>query len=116
MRKSWIAIVAAIGAIALVPALGGIASGAPKATVKLGDNFFNPSSKRVTTGTTVRFRWVGSRRHNVKKRRGPGGGFKSRTTRARGVNFAKRFTRAGTYRLVCTIHPETMRLKLTVVR
>ena len=33
---------------------------------------------------------------------------------ARGVNLAKRFNKAGTYRIICTIHPEEMRLKLTV--
>lgn len=96
--------------------LVGPASAAPKTTVTLGDNFFAPSSKTVSAGTKVRFKWVGSRRHNVKKKRGPGGGFKSRTTKRRGVNFAKRFTKAGTYRLICTIHPDTMRMKLTVRR
>jgi plastocyanin len=114
MRKRPIFVVAAIAAIALLPVLGGVANGAPKATVKLGDNFFSPSVKSVTSGTKVRFRWIGDNRHNVTKSSGPGGGFSSRTTRANGVNFAKRFTKKGTYRLLCTIHPSTMRLKLTV--
>lgn len=114
MRKRSIAAIAAAGAIALVPALGGVAGGAPKATVKLGDNFFNPIEKAVTAGTKVRFKWTGGNRHNVTKNSGPGGGFASRTTRVNGVNFAKRFTKAGTYRLICTVHPAAMRLKLTV--
>jgi plastocyanin len=114
MRKRPIFIVTAIAAIALVPVLGGVANGAPKATVKLGDNFFNPTEKSVTAGTKVRFRWTGNRRHNVTKSSGPGGGFASRTTRTDGVNFAKLFTKTGTYRLICTIHPTQMRLKLTV--
>jgi plastocyanin len=83
-------------------------------TITLGDNFFAPSSKTVAAGTKVRFNWTGNHRHNVKKKRGPGGGFKSVTTRSNGVNFAKTFNKAGVYRLICTIHPEEMKLKLTV--
>jgi plastocyanin len=114
MRKRPIFVVTAIAAIALVPVLGGVANGAPKATVKLGDNFFSPAEKSVTAGTKVRFKWTGNHPHNVTKSSGPGGGFASRTTRTDGVNFAKLFTKPGTYRLICTIHPSTMRLKLTV--
>jgi plastocyanin len=114
MRRRSIAAVVATGAIALVPALGGIANGAPKATVKLGDNFYSPTEKTVAVGTKVRFKWTGNHRHNVTKNSGPGGSFGSRTTRTDGVNFAKLFTKAGTYRLICTIHPTQMRLKLTV--
>jgi len=115
-QRSIAAVVAVAGAIALVPVLGGVANGAPKTTVKLGDNFFKPSVKSVKRGTKVRFKWVGNRPHNVTKRSGPGGSFSSRTTSARGVNFAKRFAKKGTYRLICTIHPTTMRMKLTVRR
>jgi plastocyanin len=116
MRKPWIAIAVAIGAIALVPVLGGVASSASQATITLRDDFFKPSTKTVKRGTKVRFKWAGTRSHNVTKSKGPGPRFRSRTTQARGVNFAKRFTRAGTYRLVCTIHPATMRMRLRVVR
>ncbi|HEU4904497.1 MAG TPA: plastocyanin/azurin family copper-binding protein [Solirubrobacterales bacterium] len=83
-------------------------------TVRLGDNFFAPSSKTIARGAKVRFKWIGNRPHNVKKRRGPGGGFKSRTTSRRGVNFAKKFRKRGAYKLICTIHPETMRMTLRV--
>ena len=114
MSRRSISAIVATGAIALVPALGGIATGAPKATVKLGDNFFSPTEKSVTAGTKVRFQWTGNHRHNVTKSSGPGAAFASRTTRTDGVNFAKPFTKTGTYRLICTIHPTQMRLKLTV--
>lgn len=114
MRRPLIAF--SLAALALIAslALSSTAMAAPKTTVTLGDSFFAPSSKTIARGAKVRFKWIGVKRHNVKKTRGPGAGFKSRTTRARGVNYAKRFTKRGTYRLVCTIHPETMRLKLTV--
>lgn len=107
-----IAALIAIVALAALPGLGGIASAAT--TVTVGDNFFAPSSKTIAAGAKVRFKWIGNHRHNVTKKRGPGRGFKSQTTRAAGVNFARRFDETGVYRLICTIHPEEMRLKLTV--
>jgi plastocyanin len=110
MRRCATAATIAIGALALLTPVPVQAA----TTVTVGDNFFAPSSKTVAAGTKVRFNWIGNRRHNVKKKRGPGGGFKSETTRSRGVNFAKRFNQAGVYRLICTIHPEEMKLKLTV--
>lgn len=106
-------ILVASAALAALLSLSGIAAAAPT-TVKLGDNFFAPAKKTVRKGTKVRFKWIGDNPHNVTKRRGPGRRFASRTTSARGVNFAKRFKKRGTYRLICTVHPEEMRLKLTV--
>jgi plastocyanin len=114
MRKRTISVLIAITAFAALPAFSGIAAAAPKTTVKLGDNFFSPTAKTVAAGTKVRFKWTGNHKHNVTKTRGPGGNFGSRTTREDGVNFAKRFTTSGTYHFVCTIHPEEMKLTLTV--
>lgn len=111
MRKRATAALIVIGALTFaVPSVGQAAT-----TVTVGSNFFAPSSKTVASGTKVRFKWIGGgNRHNVKKKRGPGAAFKSRTTRSAGVNFAKRFNKRGVYRLICTIHPEEMRMKLTV--
>lgn len=114
MRKPLIALLIAAIALVALPTFGGTAMAAPKTTVFVGDNFFKPRGKVVRRGTIVRFRWIGNRTHNVVKRRGPGPRFRSRTTRRRGVNFAKRFKRRGAYKLVCTIHPRTMRLTLRV--
>jgi plastocyanin len=106
---------AAIVLATLVVSLpGGSAGAASETTVRVGDFFFAPAQKTVASGTKVKFKWVGSFRHHVVKRSGPGGGFESPATSARGVNLAKRFNKAGTYRIICTIHPEEMRLKLTV--
>jgi plastocyanin len=111
MRKLTIVPLFASVALLAVPALG---STAGAATVSLGDNFFSPSSKTISSGTKVRFNWTGNRRHNVFKKRGPGGGFHSTTTKSKGVNFAKVFSKRGVYRLICTLHPTEMKLKLTV--
>lgn len=114
MRKRTTAFLIAILAVAALPALSGTATAAPKATIFVGDNFFKPRGKVVRRGTIVRFRWIGRNPHNVVKRRGPGPRFRSRTTRRRGVNYAKRFRRRGNYLLVCTIHPREMRMRLRV--
>ncbi len=106
----------AIAAIALaaLAGFGGLADAAPKATVKVGDNFLRPGQKTVSKGTKVRFEWVGSARHHIVKSRGPGGPIASPATAKRGVNLVKRFGKGGTYRFICTIHPTEMRLKLVV--
>jgi len=113
MRKGFLALTAVV-ALAAVPASGGVAQAAPKATVLVGDNFFKPAKRTVRRGTLVRFKWIGFKPHNVVKRRGPGRRFRSRTTSRRRVNYAKRFRRRGRYLLVCTIHPSEMRLRLRV--
>ena len=43
-----------------------------------------------------------------------GGASRPRPPAKRGVNLAKRFEKAGTYRFICTFHPAEMRLKLIV--
>lgn len=116
MRKRSIALATILTAL-LAASLAPTGSAAAATTITVGDDFFAPSSKTVAAGTKVRFKWIGGGdRHNVKKTQGPGGAFKSQTTSAAGVNFARTFSQVGTYRMICTIHPEEMRLKLTVSR
>jgi len=110
--RSPICITAIVAALALIVAGDGLAAAAT--TVKLKDNFFVPSEKTVQRGTTVRFKWAGLNAHNVTKVSGPGGRFASPTTWRRGVNFAKKFKKAGAYRLICTLH-SGMELNLKVV-
>jgi plastocyanin len=105
----------ALAAVAVPLALAGAAgAGGGSTTIRLGDNFFDPNRKSVAKGTKVRFRWTGSDEHNVTKKRGPGRNFDSETTDARGVNFSRKFKKAGTYRLICTVHPDDMKLRLNV--
>lgn len=110
MRKLTIPALVAAAALLLLS----WAPAAPAATVSLGDNFFAPSSKTVKRGAKVRFNWTGRRPHNVTKASGPGAFFASRTTRRRGIQFAKRFNRRGTYRIYCTLHPRQMQMTLKV--
>lgn len=114
MRKRTIPALIAIIALVSVPLLAGIAKADSKTTVTLGDNFFAPSQKTIAAGTKVSFKWTGNRRHSVTKKSGPGGDFGSATTKTDGVNFAKTFSKSGVYRIYCEVHPEEMKLKLTV--
>jgi plastocyanin len=88
--------IAAAAAVA-IPALG-----ASKTTIKLGDNFFQPESKTVKKGTTVVWDWTGTAPHNVTVVSGPQ---KFRSTVQTSGTYAHRMTKAGTYKIVCTIHP-----------
>lgn len=88
--------VAACAALA-VPALA-----ASKKTIKLGDNFFKPESTSVKKGTTVVWDWTGKAPHNVTVVSGPQK-FRSKV-QIKGT-FTRKLTKAGTYKIVCTIHP-----------
>ena len=109
MKKLLAAVtVTVIAAAAAIPAFAGTKD------VKVGDNYFVNRSNSVTVsiqkGSSLRFLWRGSQPHNVVKQRGPGPGFNS-GVRTHGKTWTHRFTRGGTYKLVCTIHAG---MKLTV--
>jgi plastocyanin len=82
-------------------------------TVKVEDDFYSPTSLSVSGGTKVKFNWTGSHKHNVVKKKGPGGSFASSITSADGVQFEHKFSKAGTYKIICTVHPE-MKMKINV--
>jgi plastocyanin len=77
--------------------------------VKIGDNYYGPKSLTVGRGTKVTWKWVGVLKHNVVVHTGPSS-FSSRT-QVRG-SYSHTFTKRGTYRLVCTVHPK---MRMTVV-
>ena len=111
-------IAAILGVVALVLAVGVAAtSAAPEKrgskTVKVDDDFFSPSDLNVSKGTKVKFNWVGNDKHNVVKTSGPGGSFSSPTTASQGVNLKHKFSKSGTYKIICTIHDQmTMKVKV----
>jgi plastocyanin len=92
-------------AATVAAALGGAAApvGAAGRAVTLKDISFAPKRLAVSKGATVTFRWRdGGTRHDVTSvghRR-----FKSIASRTAGDR-SVRFSRAGTYRYVCTLHP-----------
>lgn len=107
---------ATVALLACGAALAGAASAdemSSKRTVRLGDNFFDPDQLSISSGTKVAFDWIGDKKHNVTKKKGPGGGFASETTRSNGVHYTKKFKKSGTYKLICTVHDE-MKMKVEV--
>lgn len=116
-RKIPLILLALVLATTMVLGSTAAPAGHKSAKIKVGNNFFSPTKKTVKRGTVVKFKWTGGGApHNVTKKSGPAGKFKSKTTAAGGVHFKKKFKRAGTYKIFCTIHPNSMNLKLRVKR
>ena len=79
--------------------------------VKLQDIDIKPSTVRIAKGSTVEWRFLDSNAvHDVTSRGRPR--FRSSSTKRSGTHRV-RFRKAGTYRYVCTIHPN-MRGKVVV--
>ena len=91
----------AIGATAV----GGqvAASAASAKTVTLRDIAFTPKSLSIARGTTVSFEWRDEDTSHTVTSRGAKR-FTSIAAREIGSR-ARKFTKAGTYRYVCTLHP-----------
>lgn len=101
------------------PVTGAIGNPAKPKPVKVADDFFSPTAVKVKSGTKLPFKWDGSNTnsHNVTLQKGPKGvkkaDFKS-ATGSIGVKFKPKFVKTGTYDFICTIHPEEMKLTVTV--
>jgi len=97
----------AVAALTAALVLSAVAFGATKKVGVKGLSF-SPKSLTIKKGTTVRWSWSGSLPHNV-----TGKGFHSKT--ANKVTFSHKFTKKGTYVIVCTIHKAagmTMKIKV----
>ena len=94
--------VAALAAVVAGPTLSASAAGK---SVTVGDNYFVKKSGTptvtVTKGTTVTWRFTGKLPHTVKVKSGPA---KFTSSAKRSGSFAKKVSKAGTYRIICTIH------------
>jgi plastocyanin len=89
---------------ALIAVAGAQALAATR-SVKIGNNFFvhrgRPSTVSIGRGTTLTWRWSKRGLHNVTVVRGPQ---RFRSGNRRRGSFSHRFTKRGTYKIVCTIH------------
>jgi plastocyanin len=96
-----------VAAIAVVPA-----HAASSKTVAVKNNSFSPGTVSVHKGDKVVFKWTqGGVPHNVTPASGAAG---SATSSKKGFTFAKTFTKAGTFKYICTIHPTQMKVTVKV--
>jgi plastocyanin len=95
-------VVALVGAVFAILATQAFAA---SRSIKVGDNYFVRASGvptvTVKKGTTVKWQFKGHNVHTVVVRSGPAK-FRS-SARSKGT-FSKKLTRAGTYRIYCSIH------------
>jgi plastocyanin len=106
-KLAVMAVVASIGATAaVVPAHAGASK-----TVAVKNNALSPTTVKIHRGDKVVWKWTqGGVPHNVTPANGGAG---SRTTSKKGFTFTKTFSRAGTFKYVCTIH-SSMRVTVKV--
>lgn len=107
--KKLVALALAVVSVIVVMAIPAFAA---TTTIGVRDDFFSPSSKVISKGTTVKFVWKGSAPHNVVATAGSPATFRSGTPKTSGT-FTYKFKRAGLYRILCNVHPG-MRLNLRV--
>jgi plastocyanin len=104
MTRKLVAVAVTAFVVATVPA-----HAAATKTVAVKNNSFSPSTVSIKKGGKVTWKWTqGGVAHNVTPPNGTGG---SATSSKKGFTFSKTFTKAGTYKYVCTIHSN---MKMTV--
>jgi plastocyanin len=109
--KRTLVLTLAVALLAAAPAA------AKTRNVKIGDDYYvragNPPTVSVKKGTTVKWNWTGSRQHNVVVQKGPAS-FQSDLKRS--GSYKRTMKKAGTYKIVCSIHAPDMAMTLKVKR
>jgi plastocyanin len=97
-----------LGLVVTATASVALASTKSVGVKKAGSKYhFTAATLTIKKGDTVRWSWRGSVPHNVK-----GSGFTSKT--ATKLTFSHKFSKAGRFTVVCTIH-QALGQKMTVV-
>lgn len=104
----------AAGMLLALPAL----AGKPKAkTVKVGDYFLTPTKLKVAKNTTIVWKWEAenSDTHDVYLSKGPKGVKRFHSDAVTNdYRYKAKLKVAGTYTVICTFHPDSMRQTITV--
>jgi plastocyanin len=107
------------GAVAVAAAPAPAAKRAPRKTVQIHDNYYEPSKLTVKAGTIIRWHWSEDSAdvHDVKLRKAPRGVRKFQSDPlAAGESFSRKLTKPGTYSIICTFHEEEMTMTIRVRR
>ena len=110
----------AVGACAIAPAAtAGDAAKGKTANVKVRDDYYTPTNVKIKKNDKVKWSWgfINIDSHDVTLKKGPKGvkkgDFRS-IAGAVGITFTRKFTVPGTYNFYCTIHPDIMKMAVTV--
>jgi plastocyanin len=101
MGKPILLLAAGVTAAALAIPSAGNASA--EETVKVKDFAFSPASLTVRHGTKVTWKFQDSTKHNVTVKKGPA---KFHSSDIRRGKYSHKLTKPGTYKLICSIHPD----------
>jgi plastocyanin len=115
---------ALLGALILTAAamVAAVSASAGSTTKKVGvyDNYFDPVDVKIHKGDKVKWVWkeqFSSEHHNVTLKKGPDGVKKFHSQDlAYPATYKHKFTKKGKYKLWCTLHPQPMRMTVTVKR
>ena len=99
--------VLATTAVVALLALGAVSAFGGTTTVKW--KLPTSSTVKIKKGSSVKWVWTDSLAHNVK-----GPGFTSKTSSKKGFAYTHRFTKAGTFKVICTIHGSSMKTTVKV--
>lgn len=98
---------AVLAAAALLAAIGAVSAFGATKTVKW--HVPTSSTVKIAKGGTVKWVWTDAQPHNVK-----GPGFKSKTIGKKGFAYSHTFKTKGTFKIVCQVHPTTMKTTVKV--
>ena len=130
MRMKVVLATAAVAAVSVVPAASAERvepTAVPKKTIHVGDYFFASGSRtldaehplRVKPGTYIVWVWptIAGDSHDVKLVKKPAGvrRFQSALV-ASDYRFRRKLTKVGRYRMICTLHPDSMNMAVRVRR
>jgi plastocyanin len=119
LRYIAVAALAATGlTLAVVPAQAG-KSKVVKRSVAIGDYYFAPAKLTVKKDTYVYWKWPsgGGDGHDVVLTKGPKGAKKfSSDVFFADEKYRRKLTVPGTYRIVCSLHPDQMKQTIVVKR
>jgi plastocyanin len=92
---------------ALLAAIGAVSAFGATKTVK----WHVPTSAtvKIAKGGVVKWVWTDGQPHNVK-----GPGFKSKTIAKKGFAYSHTFKTKGTFKIICQVHPTTMKTTVKV--
>jgi plastocyanin len=124
LRAVPAAAVCAVVLALLGAAPAAIGAAAPKpAKVTVNDFYFAPTAVTIRKGGSVKWVWsqYNTYPHDVHLKKGPASlknkaSYSTRTTAVTEAHFQKKFETPGTYKYICTVHPDEMRMTLTVKR